>query len=245
MSNMYEGVEGIVRREMVLFFLIDQSGSMEGVKMGAVNAALREVLPQLKNIGGSDAKIKVAFLLFSSGCEWLFPEPIAVDDPNFPAWKPVKADGMTDFGEALKELTKKMSKNAFLSSPSASYAPAIFLMSDGQPSDEYKDALKLLKENRWFQNSIRVAVAIGNDADKNILTEFTGNSEAVLIIHTPEALIKVIRFVTVTSSKIGSDNKPLYGDGQITTKQEAMVQKINDFKDENPEIDQNSADAWD
>lgn len=241
MSNIFDGVGEIVKREMVLFFLIDQSGSMAGTKIGAVNTAIREAIPMLRDVGGSDAKIKIATLLFSSGCHWMYAAPIAAEDFE---WAPIEADGVTDFGAALKELSKKMSKTAFLSSPSASVAPAIFLMSDGQPTDEYEEGLKLLRENRWFKHAIRVAIAIGEDADTGVLTEFTGNSEAVITAHTPEALRKLIRFVTVTSSKIGSQSQPVSDDGTIITKQDDMIQNIGDYLADNPDIDQTAADEW-
>jgi uncharacterized protein YegL len=241
MSNIFDGVGEIVKREMVLFFLIDQSGSMAGTKIGAVNTAIREAIPMLRDVGGSDAKIKIATLLFSSGCRWMYADTIAAEDFQ---WTPVEAFGVTDFGAALQELSKKMSKTAFLSSPSASVAPAIFLMSDGQPTDEYENGLKILKDNRWFKHAIRVAVAIGDDADINVLAEFTGNPEAVIRVHTPEALRKMIHFVTVTSSKIGSQSQPVSDDGSITTKQNDMIQNIQDYLDDNPDIDQNAADEW-
>jgi len=242
MSNIFDGVGEIVKREMVLFFIVDQSGSMAGTKIGAVNTAIREAIPMLRDIGGSDAKIKIASLLFSSGCRWMFAEPVAADDFQ---WTPVDTFGVTDFGAAFLELSQKMSKTAFLSSPSASVAPAIFLMSDGQPTDEYENALKRLKDNRWFKHAIRVAVAIGEDADCKILAEFTGNMEAVVRTHTPEALRKLIRFVTITSSKIGSQSQRVTDDGSLPTKQDDMIQNIQGYLNDNPDIDQNAADEWD
>ena len=68
---MFEDIGEIVKREMVLFLLIDQSGSMYGTKIGAVNTAIREVLPELNDVGGSDAHIKIATLIFSNGCHWI------------------------------------------------------------------------------------------------------------------------------------------------------------------------------
>lgn len=85
-----------------------------------------------------------------------------------------------------------------------SFAPAIFLLSDGEPTDEYKKELGRLKENNWFKKAIKVAVAIGEDANRDVLAEFTGSKEAVVAVHTPEALVKMIRFVSVTASQIGS-----------------------------------------
>ena len=40
----------IARRTMVLFFVVDTSGSMMGEKIGSVNDAIRETVPDLKDL---------------------------------------------------------------------------------------------------------------------------------------------------------------------------------------------------
>ena len=64
----------IPRRTMTLFFLVDTSGSMSGDKIGAVNEAIREVIPEIKDISSenADAQIKIVVLEFSSGARWLY-----------------------------------------------------------------------------------------------------------------------------------------------------------------------------
>jgi uncharacterized protein YegL len=240
--GVFDDIEGIVRRQMVLFFVIDTSGSMEGTKIGAVNTAVREVLPELKGIGGSDVDLKIACLTFSSGCEWTHSAPIPADSFQ---WSSAVADGVTDLGAACKELSSKMSRNAFLKAPSASVAPAIFLMSDGEPTDDFESGLKILQQNNWYKYAIKVAVAIGDDANIAVLTKFTGNSEAVIKVHTPEALKKWIRVVTVTSSQIGSESQ-LLQDGKIKSKQDAMVDQIKDLQQTDPDWDtvSTAADDW-
>jgi uncharacterized protein YegL len=234
-------VEGIVRRQMVLFFMVDTSGSMEGTKIGAVNTAIKEVLPELNDIGGSDVELKIACLKFSSGFEWMHTAPVPVE--NF-TWNQIGADGVTDLGAACKELSKKLDKNAFLNAPSASVAPAIFLMSDGEPTDDFDGGLNALKQNSWFKYAIKVAVAIGDDANVDELAKFTGNREAVIKVHTPEALKKMIRFVSVTSSKIGSTSQPVQ-DGQIESKQDAMIDQIKDMQQTEPDWNNtNVQDSW-
>lgn len=101
-------------------------------------------------------------------------------------WSFLTADGLTDFGEACKQLNEKLSRKAFMGDVAGSFAPAIFLLSDGEPTDEYASSLAKLKENNWFKKAIKVAVAIGEDANRDVLAEFTGNKEAVLTVHTPE-----------------------------------------------------------
>jgi len=240
--GIFDKVEGIVKRQMVLFFIVDTSGSMTGTKIGAVNTAIREVLPELKGIGGSDVDLKIACLKFSSGCSWMHTSPIPVE--NF-QWNNLSADGVTDFGAACKELSDKMAKDKFLSAPSASVAPAIFLMSDGEPTDDYKNGLAELQKNNWYKYAIKVAVAIGDDANTDVLKEFTGNIEAVITVHTPEALRKMIRFVSVTSSQIGSKSQPMQ-DGQIESKQDAMIEQIKDLQQTDPDLSQTSTaeDDW-
>jgi uncharacterized protein YegL len=240
--GIFDKVEGIVKRQMVLFFVVDTSGSMVGTKIGAVNTAIREVLPELKGVGGSDVDLKIACLKFSSGCKWMHPVPVPAE--NF-QWNNLSADGVTDFGTACKELADKMSKDKFLSAPSASVAPAIFLMSDGEPTDDYKTGLAELQKNNWYKYAIKVAVAIGDDANIDVLKEFTGNIEAVITVHTPEALRKMIRFVSVTSSQIGSKSQPMQN-GQIESKQDAMIDQLKDLQQTDPDLSQTStnADDW-
>ncbi len=227
MPNIYDGAVEVARRTMTLFFVVDASGSMDGSKMGTLNAAVEEVIPEIRKISGenADAAIKIAVLEFSSGARWITPAPMDAEDFT---WSFLDADGLTDFGEACKALNEKLSRKAFMSDAAGSFAPAIFLLSDGEPTDDYKPELEKLKQNNWFRKAIKVAVAIGDDANRDVLGEFTGNKEAVLTVHTPEALAKMIRFVSVTASQIGSKSTGVGKGGvdEAANKQDEMVQKL-------------------
>lgn len=213
----------VPRRTMTLFFLIDTSGSMEGNKIGAVNDAVANVLPMLNDISETnpDAEIKVAALEFSSGCTWLYDEPKLANDF---VWQDVVAGGLTSLGQACQELASKLSRSGFMQSASGSFAPAIILLSDGGPTDDYQTGLRKLNDNNWFKAAIKIAIAIGEDADKDVLKDFTGSSEAVITVHNIDALKQIIRIVAVTSSQIGSKSSTA-GD---TTKQEQVVKDIQD-----------------
>lgn len=221
--GLLDDVVSVPRRTMTLFFVIDKSGSMLGNKIGAVNDAIVNVLPMLDDISATnpDAEIKVAALEFSSGCNWLYDEPKLASEFR---WQDVKADGLTSFGEACKELNAKLSRNGFMQAASGSFAPAIILLSDGGPTDEYVSGLEKLKANNWFKSAIKVAIAIGDDADNNVLAEFTGTPEAVFTVHNIDALKQIIRVVAVTSSQIGSKSSAA-GDA---TKQEQVISDITE-----------------
>jgi uncharacterized protein YegL len=227
MKTIYDDVVEPTRRTMVLFFVVDTSSSMSRSKIGTLNTAIEDVIPEIKAISekNADAKIKIAVLEFSTGANWLTPAPIEVADYS---WNYLNADGVTDFGAACRELNAKLSRNAFMSDVAGYFAPAIFLLSDGAPTDEYKAALEELRQNNWFKYAIKVAVAIGDDANKSVLEEFTGSAEAVLTVHTPEALRKMIRFVSVTASKIGSQSSGVGKTGvdKAGSKQEAFIEQL-------------------
>lgn len=213
----------VPRRTMTLFFLIDTSGSMEGNKIGAVNDAVANVLPMLNDISETnpDAEIKVAALEFSSGCTWLYDEPKLAKDF---IWQDVTAGGLTSLGQACQELASKLSRSGFMQAASGSFAPAIILLSDGGPTDDYQSGLRKLQDNNWFKAAIKIAIAIGDDADKDVLKDFTGSSEAVITVHNIEALKQIIRVVAVTSSQIGSKSSTA-GD---TSKQEQVIKDVQD-----------------
>ena len=196
----------IARRKMILFFLIDTSGSMSGKKIQSVNDAIENVLPIIGEMSDEnpDAEINIAAMKFSTGVDWVYNEPKEAKDF---IWQPVSPEALTSLGEACRELSRKLSRtNGFMptSTGSGYYAPAIILLSDGGPTDDFQGGLKVLKENSWFKNAIKVAIAIGDDADEDVLKDFTGSSEAVIKVHNIDALKTMIRVIAVTSSQIGS-----------------------------------------
>lgn len=235
--GVFDEVVEVARRTMVLFFVVDTSGSMSGSKIGTVNAAVEEIVPELKDISESnaDAQIKVATLAFSTGAKWINSTPVAAE--NF-RWNYLDATGVTDLGEACNQLNEKLSRNAFMSDVAGSFAPAIFLLSDGEPTDNYRHGLEKLKQNNWFKKAIKVAIAIGDDANQNVLAEFTGNTEAVITVHSAEALKKWIQFVSVRASEIGSKSSNAGSSGasdsgsEIVSKQDEFVKEIQDTKQE-------------
>lgn len=218
-----DDVVSVPRRTMTLFFMIDTSGSMEGNKIGAVNDAVVNVLPMLDEISQTnpDAEIKVAALEFSTGTQWLYNEPKLASEF---VWQDVKASGLTSLGAACVELNNKLSRSGYMQAASGSFAPAIILLSDGGPTDDYYSGLTKLKSNNWFKAAIKVAIAIGDDADKDVLKDFTGTNEAVFTVHNIEALKQIIRVVAVTSSQIGSKSSTA-GD---VTKQEQVIKDVQD-----------------
>lgn len=218
------------RKVMTLFYLVDASGSMTGSKMGTVNSAMEECIPLLKEvaIANDDAEIKVAILQFSSGNSWITPASGPVSLEDFTSWNELQAGGMTEFGGALKELDKKLSRNEFLNSQTGAYAPVILLLSDGGPTDNWEGALEQIKRNNWFKYAIKIAIDIESGSDRNVLAQFPGSSEAILDARDTATLKKMIHKVSVRASEFQSHSKQ--SSDNITTAEEDAANIVADVQ---------------
>lgn len=228
--------ESVPRKTVMLFFIIDTSGSMAGTRIGAVNSAIEQTLEKLRemNADSADAEIEVALLEFSSGARWLTPNgPMKVENYY---WSDLDADGLTAMGEAFRMLEEKLHKGSgFMQRASGSYAPVLFLMSDGEPNDDYKTHLTRLQNNSWFKASTKVALAIGDEANDFVLREFTGSSEAVVKVpsgtNAGEKLAKMVRFIAITSSQVASNPADAGDKTKQEQLEEALQAAVNDDDD--------------
>lgn len=233
--GVYDNVEGVARKSMVMFFLIDTSGSMEGRSIAAVNDAMREVIPDVKDISNknADANIKFAVMSFSSGTNWETPQPVELDSYR---WADLDAGGTTDMGEAFTELNSKLDRNAFLQDPAGVKAPVIIMLSDGEPTDDYKAGLRQLQQNKWFKKSIKIALGV-DDANMDVMSEFTGSKESAIYLKDKSLLKKLIHVVSVTSTLASQT----VGDSEDTAEvvQEQVVEAAQEvIQDLDPEADE-------
>lgn len=225
---------GVSRKSLVIFFLIDTSGSMKGTKMGELNTAMEELMPEIRRVGEADTDVKVAVLTFATHLAWMYPEPISIEEFE---WSRLAPAGITNMGAAFEELSIRLSRNSFLNSPSLSFAPVIFLMTDGYPSDDYKKGLKKLSENSWYRHGLKVALGIGKEANDDMLAEFTGTADTVVHAYSGGQLAQLIKKIAVTSSQIGSKSMTLADDttGEISfedvaeSKQKQLGEQIQEI----------------
>jgi len=194
--SIFDDVVQIPRRVFTIFFVIDTSGNMAGHKIAVLNHAMEEFLPELKRISmeNADAQIKIAVLKFDDSTEWITKN--GPEEAETFVWHSLDAGGLANFGEACKALNEKLSTEP-VPKGGRYNAPVIFLFSASEPTDNWQDELTKLKENRCFRWAVKAAVTIGDDANKDILMEFTGTDETVLRSLDALILKKMIKFTTV------------------------------------------------
>ena len=98
--------------------------------------------------------------------------------------------------------------------------------------------MEQLKRNNWFKHAVKIAIAIGEDADKNVLATFTGTPESVIAVNDKHTLKALIRKVSVRASEFQSHSKQT--SDVETSPEEDSAKIVQDVKNE---ITQESADS--
>lgn len=202
-----QNLEKAPRRELHVFYVLDTSGSMAGERISQLNHAMEESTEALKQLAknNADAKLKIAVLEFNSDCRWVTsngPEDLEEDFE----YEYLTAGGLTEIGTALKELNSKLSRHEFLNSMTGALMPVIIFMTDGEATSDYAKELAEIRQNRWFARGTKIGFAIGEEADKKMISEVVGNSEAVLKVNDLELFKRLMKFVSVTASMLVSQS---------------------------------------
>ena len=187
----------IPRRTLPIIFVINTSSSMYGSKIGAVNTVMDEVVPQLREVSenNSDARIEIAVLEYSTEARWVNEVPI---DINYFKWEHLKASGLSNFSSACMALNEQLSNTTgFLRDPAGIYMPIIILISDSNPADDWEHNFRILKNNKWFCLSVKFAISIGDDVDRDFLTKFTNTEEAVIDVHNRDTFKSCVKFIDI------------------------------------------------
>ncbi|CUR54405.1 putative von Willebrand factor type A [metagenome] len=196
----------LARRPLHFFLLADCSGSMAaGGKMTALNTAIREVLPHLAETSQSNphAEVTVRVVAFATGARWHVEAPTTPEDL---VWQDLTAKGYTDLGAALDLVSSALTVPPM---EERALAPALVLVSDGMPTDDFGEALDRLLALPWGARSVRMAVAIGQDADYATLARFIGDPAIEPVTAaSPEQLMMALRWATVHVARAASSLAP-------------------------------------
>ena len=195
------GERGVAARPLHFIWIVDCSGSMGGEKIQELNTAIKEALPDMVSVAEQNpfAEMLVRTVKFSNGAQWHDAQPVNVKDFR---WRDLGVDGQTDMGAAFELLADALSVEKL---GERGYPPVLVLLSDGQPTDEYRAGLNRLMTTQWGRRAARIAIAIGKDCDHGPLIEFIGNVERPVIkANNPQQLTHYIKWVSAQVSKAAS-----------------------------------------
>jgi uncharacterized protein YegL len=200
MSNLKRPGGELASRPLHFIWVVDCSGSMYGEKIGTVNHAIQSTIPEMAEAASNNpnAQLLVRTLKFSTGASWVTANPVPIE--NF-AWDDLEAHGVTDLGKAFDMLAAQLTISPMTD---RALPPVLVLLSDGQPTDDYKKSLDKLLNLPWGKKAVRIAISIGQDADDDVLAQFTGNRELVLQANNPQTLVKMIKWASTAASMVSA-----------------------------------------
>lgn len=191
----------LANRPLHFFWLVDCSGSMQGDKIETLNYAIRNALPEMQKAAASNpnAQVLVRAVRFADTAQWHVAQATPVEDFN---WIDLKADGTTSMGKALSLVAEQLKMPPM---PQRALPPVLVLLSDGQPTDDFNSGLKALMDEPWGKKAVRIAIAVGHDADDDVLQRFIGHPEfKPLQANNSEDLVKFIRWASSVVVKTAS-----------------------------------------
>jgi uncharacterized protein YegL len=172
-------------------------------KIDLLNDAVQKMLETLKEDEMMDREYRVSIITFGDDASLHLP-PTRASDVK---WQNMTAGGETAMGAAFK-LTKSMIEDKE-TTPSRAYRPTIILVSDGQPNDDWQDALEDIISRGRSAKCDRMAMAIGRDADKQVLSRFIENTPHQLFYsENAEQLHEFFQHVTMSTTLRSHSKNP-------------------------------------
>jgi uncharacterized protein YegL len=182
-------------RPLPVILLADASGSMSvNGKIDVMNEAIAEMIKVFAEEGDARAEIHVGAVTFGG-------DSANVHQPLTRAseltWLPIEAAGRTPMGGAFS-IAQQLIENPEVV-PSRAYRPAIVLLSDGVPTDDWESPLGSLLASKRAAKADRFAVAIGEEADMRTLSAFVDDSIGrVFEAHEVRQIRQFLRWVTMS-----------------------------------------------
>jgi uncharacterized protein YegL len=191
----------IATRPLHFIWILDTSSSMSGSKIQSLNFAIREAIKPMQDTAADNpnAQVLVRAVTFSTGARWHLATPTPVETFQ---WTDVQASGVTDMGKALALVAEQLKIPPM---SDRALPPVLVLISDGYPTDDFGSGLKKLMDEPWAKRAVRLAIAVGSDVDKSVLSKFIGHSELQpLEAKNSSALVDYIKWASTAVLKSAS-----------------------------------------
>lgn len=181
-------------RPLPVIVLVDVSGSMlQDAKITTLNTALNDMARALAAETDIRGEIQLALIAFGDTQARLVAGPTPVREITV---RPFSAAGDTPMGKAFAVARDLLADKDVV--PVRAFAPTLVLVSDGQPTDEWKPPLAALLGSERGAKAQRFSLAIGIDANRDVLREFAGSEERLVEAADARQITRFFRWVTMS-----------------------------------------------
>lgn len=185
-------------KPLPVLLLLDVSKSMRGGKIESLKLAVQEMIEAFSHL---ETEIQMSAITFGKSLE----QPFDFTPCTQLTMPDLTADGMTPLGPALEAAYDIFTIDGNV--PRPCFVPVVVLVSDGKPDKGWEEPLKKFVSDEKTSKIKRIAVAIGVDADVNVLKKFVEGStnqvyEAEDAPSIPAAFQNVTTFVVGVAKKV-------------------------------------------
>lgn len=191
-------------RPLPVILLLDRSGSMYGEKIDTLNFAVNEMIESFKTAGQGEVEINLCVISFGDGgASYDLPLQPVRDITGIA----LQASGGTPMGMALKMAKDLIEDKNII--PSKGYRPAVVLVSDGAPNDDWQQPMNDFIGNGRSSKCERFAMAIGTSAEDHVLNKFLSGTENKVFLASEASKIRdFFKFVTMSVSVRSRSQNP-------------------------------------
>lgn len=191
-------------RPLPVILLLDRSGSMGGEKISTLNAAVNEMIESFKTAGQGEVEINLGVISFGDGGASYDLQLQSVASVNGIS---LQASGGTPMGMALRMAKDLIEDKEII--PSKGYRPAVVLVSDGAPNDDWEDPMNDFISGGRSSKCERFAMAIGTNQKDPVLNKFLSGTENKVFLASEASKIRdFFKFVTMSVSVRSRSQNP-------------------------------------
>lgn len=171
--SLLDDIEPVQTRTLPVILLLDTSGSMrQDDKIAVLNDSVMQMIAELASVDAGHGFITLTLITFGGDSAEVIQKNVPVASIAFTR---LNASGKTPMGHAFA-LTRELIENRDEISSKA-YRPTIALVSDGLPKPALVGELEALIGSDRGSKSSRFALAVGADADRNLLAQFASGGD--------------------------------------------------------------------
>lgn len=157
--------------QLLPFYLVcDESGSMAGAPIDAINSSLPDVHAEIGSNPVVADKTRFCLIGFSDKADVLLP---LCDLSTLTSMPKLRADGTTNYQAAFETLKQTIDDDVknLKSQGHTVYRPAVFFLSDGHPNkNQWQTAFQALTDPNWTSRPNILAFGFGA-ADENVIRQ--------------------------------------------------------------------------
>lgn len=177
-----------------VILMLDVSGSMSGTPIDTLNDSVKKMLATFSKDDSANAEIQIAIVTFGGTAGQKLP----LTNAGNVSWTDMTASGGTPLGSAISIVSDMVENKDVI--PSNAFRPAIILVSDGIPTDNWRtnfeSFLNAPRSSKCHRLALGINMTQGDDAHQ-MLSDFVSAGEKVFLGDASE-IVKFFKYVTMS-----------------------------------------------